>query len=103
MPSQGYEYVVVKSPQSVQWSAFSGQIPFIFKTPTDKWVKPRECFMAVKLKIDQLDGAGNHTPLASIANTGTPYLSKNPVSTLFSTGKCLINDKLITNMNEIRY
>ena len=33
MPS-GYEYVVCKSSQSVQWSGgFTGQIPFVFKTP----------------------------------------------------------------------
>ena len=104
MPASGYEYVICKSSQSVQWTAFSGQIPFIFKTPNRKWCKPRECFLAVKLKVDQVDGlattAGNHGPLRAITGC-TPYLSKNPVSTLFTTAKCLVNDKLISNMNEL--
>lgn len=67
-----------------------------------KW--PRECFLAVKLKVDQVDGAattaGNHRPLRTI-NGCTPYLSKSPVSTLFTTAKCIVNDKLISNMNEL--
>jgi len=107
MPPQGYEYVICKSSQSVQWSGnFTGQIPFIFKTPTGKWCKPRECYLAVKLRVDQLDGSGNHTPLKPISDgngnfTCYPYISKNPVSTLFTTAKCLVNDKLISNMNEV--
>ncbi len=107
MPPQGYEYVICKSSQSVQWSGnFTGQIPFIFKTPNRKWCKPRECYLAVKLRVDQLDGAGNHTALKPINDgngnfTCYPYVSKNAVSTLFTTGKVLINDKLISNMNEL--
>ena len=107
MPPQGYEYVICKSSQSVQWSGnFTGQIPFTLKTPNRKWCKPRECYLAVKLRVDQLDGAGNHTPLKPFSGangnfTCFPYLSKNPVSTLFTTGKVLVNDKLISNMNEL--
>ena len=110
MPPQGYEYVICKSSQAVQWSGnFSGQIPFIFKTPTGKWCKPRECYLAVKLRVDQWDGTpgqAGHTPLKPIADangnfTCYPYLSKNTVSTLFTTAKNLINDKLISNMNEV--
>ena len=53
MPPQGYEYVICKSSQSVQWSGnFTGQIPFTFKTPNRKWCKPRECYLAVKLRVD---------------------------------------------------
>jgi len=91
----------------VQWSGnFTGQIPFTFKTPNRKWCKPRECYLAVKLRVDQLDGAGNHTALKPISDangnfTCYPYMSKNAVSTLFTTGKVLINDKLISNMNEL--
>ena len=107
MPPQGYEYVICKSSHAVQWSGnFSGQIPFTFKNPTGKWVKPRECYLAVKLIVDQLDGAGNHTPLKPIFDANGdischPYFSKNPVSTLFTTAKCLINDKRVSNMNEV--
>ena len=110
MPPQGYEYVICKSSQAVQWSGnFSGQIPFMFKTPTGKWCKPRECYLAVKLRVDQWDGTpgtAGHTPLKPISDangnfTCYPYLSKNPVSTLFTTAKCLVNDKLISNMNEV--
>ena len=107
MPPQGYEYMICKSSQAVQWSGnFTGQIPFVFKVPTGKWIKPRECYMAVKLRIDQLDGAGNHTPLKPISDgngniTCYPYISKNPISTLFTTAKCLVNDKLVSNMNEL--
>ena len=81
MPPQGYEYVIYKSSQSVQWSGnFTGQIPFIFKTPNRKWCKPRECYLAVKLRVDQLDGAGNHTALKPINDgngnfTCYPYVS----------------------------
>ena len=107
MAPQGYEYVVCKSSQSVQWSGnFTGQIPFTFKTPTGKWIKPRECYLAVKLRVDQRDGAMNSTPLKPISDGNGnfvcyPYISKNPVSTLFTTAKCLVNDKLISNMNEL--
>ena len=107
MAPTGYEYVICKSSQSVQWSGnFTGQIPFIFKTPNKKWCKPRECYLAVKIRIDQLDGEGNHTALKPISDangnfTCYPYISKNPLSTLFTTAKCLINDKLISNMNEL--
>ena len=107
MAPSGYEYVICKSSQSVQWSGnFTGQIPFIFKTPNKKWCKPRECYLAVKIRIDQLDGEGNHTALKPISDangnfTCYPYISKNPLSTLFTTAKCLINDKLISNMNEL--
>ena len=107
MPPQGYEYVICKSSQSVQWSGnFTGQIPFTFKTPNKKWCKPRECYLAVKLRVDQRDATGNSTCLKPISDangnfTCYPYISKNPVSTLFTTGKVLINDKLISNMNEL--
>ena len=107
MPPQGYEYVICKSSQSVQWSGnFTGQIPFTFKTPNKKWCKPRECYLAVKLRVDQRDATGNSTYLKPISDangnfTCYPYISKNPVSTLFTTGKVLINDKLISNMNEL--
>ena len=106
MPS-GYEYVVCKSSQSVQWSGgFTGQIPFSFKTPNNKWCKPRECYLAVKLRVDQRDAAGNKSCLKPISDangnfTCYPYISKNPISTLFTTGKVLVNDKLISNMNEL--
>ena len=64
MPPTGYEYVISKSSQSVQWSGnFTGQIPFVFKTPTNKWCKPRECYMAVKLRTIYRDGNGNQTSL----------------------------------------
>ena len=82
MPPQGYEYVICKSSQSVQWSGnFTGQIPFTFKTPNRKWCKPRECYLAVKLRVDQLDGSGNHTPLKPIFDANGdiscyPYISK---------------------------
>ena len=107
MAPQGYEYVICKSSQSVQWSGnFTGQIPFTFKTPNRKWCKPRECYLAVKLRVDQRDGALNKSSLKPISDgngnfTCYPYLSKNPVSTLFTTGKVLVNDKLISNMNEL--
>ena len=84
MPPTGYEYVVCKSSQAVQWSGnFTGQIPFTFKTPTNKWCKPRECYMAVKLRVIYRDGAGNQTPLKPIADGNGrfityPYISKNP-------------------------
>ena len=104
MPVLGHEFVICKSPQSVQWTSFTGQIPFIFKTPANKWCKGRECYLAVKLKVDQVNGvastANNHGPLRTV-ESGTPYMSKNPVSTLFTTAKCLVNDKLISNMNEL--
>ena len=106
MPS-GYEYVVCKSSQSVQWSGnFNGQIPFTFKMPTNKWCIPRQCYLAVKLRVDQRDAAGNSTCLKPVSDangnfTCYPYISKNPISTLFTTGKILINDKLISNMNEL--
>ena len=62
--------------------------------------------MAVKLRTDQLDGAGNNTPLKPISDgngnlTCYPCISKNPISTLFTTAKCLVNDKLVSNMNEL--
>ena len=110
MPPQGYEYSICKSSQAVQWSGnFTGQIPFVFKAPTGKWIKPRECYMAVKLRIDQWDGVAgdaHHTPLKPISDgngnfTCYPYISKNCISTLFSTAKCLVNDKLVSNMNEL--
>ena len=96
MAPSGYEYVMCKSPQSVQWSAFSGQIPFIFKTPNMKWCKPRECYMAVKPRIIYNDGT-HQIPIKAIDNVGVPYLAKNPVSLLFSTGKCLINRNMGQN------
>ncbi|MEI6188358.1 MAG: hypothetical protein WCP46_07705, partial [Alphaproteobacteria bacterium] len=89
-----------KSSQSVQWSGFSGQISFTFKTPARKWCRGRECFMAVKPRIIYNDGT-NQLPMTKITNCGTPYIVKNPCSVLFSTGKCLVNDKLISNMNEL--
>ena len=82
MPPTAYEYVICKSSQSVQWSGkFTGQIPFVFKTPTNKWCKPRECYMAVKLRTTYRDGNGNQTPLKPIADASGnficyPYLSK---------------------------
>ena len=99
MPSSGYEYTIVKSPQAISYSNFTGQIPFIVKSPNRKWIRPRDCYLAVKLRIDQFIG-GVHSALATAGNC-TPYLSKNPVSLLFSTGKVLVNDKLISNMNEL--
>ena len=65
--------------------------------------------MAVKLRIDQWDGVAgdaHHTPLKPISDgngnfTCYPYISKNPISTLFTTAKCLVNDKLVSNMNEL--
>ena len=106
MPS-GYEYVVCKSSQYVQWSSgFTGQFPFVIKTPNKKWCKPRECYLAVRLRVDQRDAAGNKSCLKPISDangnfTCYPYISKNPVSNLFTTGKVLFNDKLISNMNEL--
>ena len=100
MTISGYEYVMCKSSQSVQWSGFSGQISFTFKTPARKWCRGRECFMAVKPRIVYNDGT-NQIPMKKIDNCCTPYISKNPCSVLFSTGKCLVNDKLISNMNEL--
>jgi len=99
MAPSGYEYTIVKSPQAVSYSNFTGQIPFIVKTPSNKWIRPRDCYLAVKVRVDEFIG-GNHTALATAGNC-TPYISKNPVSLLFSTGKVLVNDKLISNMNEL--
>ena len=107
MPTQGNKYTICKSSQAVQWSGnFTGQIPFVFKAPTGKCIKPRECYMTVKLRIYQLGGAGNHTPLKPVSDgngnfTCYPYISKNPISTLFTTAKCLVNDKLVSNVNEL--
>ena len=62
--------------------------------------------MAVKLRTIYRDVNGAQTPLKPIADGNGnfvcyPYLSKNAVSTLFSAAKCLVNDKLISNMNEV--
>lgn len=106
MPPQGYEYVLCKSSQSVQWSGnFTGQLPFTFKTPNLKWCKPRECYLVVKLRVGQREGALNSTPLKPFSDdngnfTRYPYISKNPVSAPF-TGKVLVHDELIINMNEL--
>ena len=52
MPPQGYEYVIRKRSEAVQWSGyFSRQFPFIFKTSTGKWCKPRERYLATKLRV----------------------------------------------------
>ena len=107
MAPYGYEYKQVRSSQAVQWSGnFNSTIPFIFKTDTNRWIKPRECYLSVKLRIVQTDGAGNQLTMRPISDangnfTCFPYIVKNPVSTLWSTAKCLINDKLISNMNEV--
>ena len=98
--SEGYEYVVCKSTQSVQWGAFAGQIPFTFKTPTDRWCKPRESYLAVKLRAIYNDGT-NQVPIKTIGTTCIPYFVKNPVSVMFTTGKVLVQDSLISNMNEL--
>jgi len=107
MAPYGYEYRQVRSSQAVQWSGnFNSTIPFVYKTETNRWVNPRECYLAVKLRIVQTDAAGNQLTMRPISDANGnlicyPYIVKNPVATLFSTAKCLINDKLISNMNEV--
>jgi len=60
MAPYGYEYKQVRSTQAVQWSGnFNSTIPFVYKTETNRWDNPRECYMSAKIRIVQTDGAGN--------------------------------------------
>ena len=107
MAPYGYEYKQTRSSQAVQWSGnFNSTIPFIFKTDTNRWVKPRECYLAVKLRIVQTNAALDQLTLRPISDangniTCYPYIVKNPLGVLWNQAKCLINDKLISNMNEV--
>ena len=107
MAPYGYEYKQTRSSQAVQWSGnFNSTIPFIFKTDTNRWVKPRECYLAVKLRIVQTNAALDQLTLRPISDangniTCYPYIVKNPLGTLWNQAKCLINDRLISNMNEV--
>ena len=106
MAPYGYEYKQNRSSQSVQWNGFTGTIPFVFKTETNRWVKGRECYLNTKIRIVQTDSLNTQGTLRAISdNAGNvicyPYIAKNAISTLFSTAKILVNDKLTSNLNEV--
>ena len=56
MAPYGYEYKQVRSSQSVQWSgSFTGTVPYTFKPETNRWIKPRECYLNSKIRVVQND------------------------------------------------
>ena len=69
MAPYGYEYRQVRSSQAVQWSGnVNSTIPFVYKTETNRWLNPRECYLAVKLRIVQTDAAGNQLTMRPISD-----------------------------------
>ena len=104
----------VKSANNVAINNFVSEIPFEFKTGMLEYVDPLKTFMSVRLVIGMNVTAGNldYTrgtvtclkPIpCSTANVGDfiPYLAKNHLCGLFNSGRLSVNDKTISNLNDI--
>ena len=84
MAPYGYEYKQNRSSQSVQWNGFTGTIPFVFKTETNRWVKGRECYLNSKIRIVQTDSLNTQGTLRAISDAAGnvicyPYIAKNAI------------------------
>ena len=107
-------YKKVKSTNNVSINNFVSEIPFEFKTGMLEYIDPLKTFMSIRLVIgiNNTAAAADYTSTAvtclrpipcSTANVGDfiPYLSKNPLCGLFNTGRLSVNDKTISNLNDI--
>jgi hypothetical protein len=109
-------YKQVKSVNNVNITNFTSEIGFEFKTDMNEYIDTLKSFLSVRLRIVQNASAtanqnvtslkpipmGDQTiPFVASANDFIPYLCKNPVSALFSTGRLSVNDKTISNLSDL--
>ena len=111
-----YNYHLIKSANSVTYNNFASEITFEFKTDQLQYVDLLNSYLSIRLRIEQNAtanlGQANITCLkplpivsgvpATTSNDFIPYLSKNFLAGLFSTGKMSINDKVISTINDIQ-
>ena len=104
----------VKSANNVAINNFVSEIPSEFKTGMLEYMDPLKSFLSIRLVIGMNVTAGNLeytsgtvTCLKPIQCTTAgcgdfiPYLAKNPLCGLFNTGRLSVNDKTISNLNDI--
>ena len=109
-----YNYKQVKSSNSVNFTNFGSEISFDFKTDQLEYVDLLNSYLSVRLRIEQNAtgnvGANNITclkPLSlpsgapTVTNDFIPYLSKNYLCGLFTTGKMTINDMVVSTISDI--
>ena len=58
-----HSYYQFSSNQSISWSNFTSQFSVRFSVPASEWVKLRESFLAIRLKVAQCDADGVEKPL----------------------------------------
>ena len=110
-----YNYRQVKSVNSVSLTNFSGEISFEFKTDQLEYIDLMNSYLSVRLRIEQNAaanlGANNITCLRPLSipagapattNDFVPYLSKNFLCGLFSTGKMSINDVVVSTISDVQ-
>ena len=103
MPSSnlpwGYEYYRVKSNSSVNYDSFNGDIEYKMNaSESEKWISGKNCYISIRLRINQTDETGTVGRLSPIVNTGVykaastlvsiPYIASNPGACLFSSVTC---------------
>ena len=109
-----YNYKQVKSSNSVNFTNFGSEITFDFKTDQLEHVDLLNSYLSVRLRIEQnatgAPGQANITCLRPLSlpsgadattNDFIPYLSKNYLCGLFTTGKMTINDMVVSTISDI--
>ena len=107
-------YKKVKSTNNVSLNSFVSEIPFEFKTGMLEYIDPLKSFLSIRLVIGMNINNASATytsgtvscikPIqCTTAGVGDfiPYLTKNPLCGLFNTGRLSVNDKAISNLNDI--
>ena len=108
----GFDYVRVKSNNTINYDSFSGDIEFnVHASESEKWISTKNSYLSIRLRIIQTDETATVGNLAPIVNTGLskenatlvsiPYLSPNVASCLFTAVNFDIDKETISNNQNI--
>ena len=100
-----HSYFSYQSNKNISWSNFTSQFSIKFTVPANEWVRTRQSYLAVKMKVAQTNAESVESPLKPVVDangnvTCYPYLNKNPLCALFRSVEMRVKNLSISNIDQ---